>query len=146
MDYRSVYIVFLALAIYREARNQTERCMLGVACSVRDRVNNPKWWGNSYLSVLFKKWQYSSLTAVGDSQLLIWPKDDDAIYLKCLSIAEQVVDNKVDSPFPGADSYYDISITAPNWATDNKFVGQDGKIKFYNLDNDIEVSIVKYET
>lgn len=145
IDWRSAYIAYLALTIYREARNQTDKCILGVACSIRNRVLNPKWWGNSYFSVLFKKWQYSSLTAVGDSQLLIWPNDNDKAFLKCLDIAEQVIDNKVESPFPGADSYYDISIPAPKWATDDKLVGSDGRIKFYNIDNDHELGTVKIE-
>ena len=55
-------LVMLALAVYREARGEIPTAQIGVAWCIRNRVENPKWWGKDYLNCLFKKWQISSLT------------------------------------------------------------------------------------
>lgn len=130
--------VLLGLTIWREARGEDLMVKMAVGCSVRNRVQNPKWWGNDYVSCLTKKWQYSSMTDPKDVQLTTWPKADDHVFEECLDIAGQVIDGSAVHPMPGADSYHDVSIAAPKWATPDKCVGQLGRIVFFNIDGNTD--------
>lgn len=130
----------LALTIWREARGESADAQIAVACSIKNRVDRPSWWGTTLISVLVKKWQYSSLTDPKDRQLTTWPTEADASFERCLSIAWGVMEGLYSSPVPGADSYYDDSIEAPKWAKENpsRFVGKVGRLNFYNMDQDTE--------
>lgn len=136
---RTSDIFYLALVVWRESRGEGSECMTAVAFSIMNRVKNPKWWGKDVTSVVTKKWQYSSMTDPNDRQLTTWP-GLDPWWEQALQIASDVYDEKVPNPVPGADSYFDISIPNPNWATADKFVKQVGRIKFYNLDSDHELA------
>lgn len=130
--------VFLALAIYREARGEPSLGKTGVAMSLLNRVRRPGWWGHDVLSVLFKKWQYSSLTDPNDRQLTVWPKRDDPAWKECLRIACDALDGILENPVPGADSYHDTSIAPPDWTCRARFVGAIGRLRFYDVDRDFE--------
>lgn len=128
--------VFLGLVVWRESRGESDECRAAVAYSVLNRVARPAWWGKSVMSVIAKKWQYSSMTAFGDPQLVIWPTDTDPSWWECLEIAGAAMRGEIPNPVPGADSYFDLSIPAPKWAKPEMFVRQIGRIRFYNLDRD----------
>lgn len=130
--------VFMALTIWREARGEPQDGQVAVAHSILNRVKKPSWWGKSVMEVLFKKWQYSSLTDPKDRQLTTWPKDD-TVWGQCLFVADQVLSGNFSNPVPGADSYYDLSISAPKWATPEMFVKQIGRLRFFNVDKDTEI-------
>lgn len=131
-------LTFLALCVWREARGEPRTGKLAVAFSVMNRVRRPAWWGHTVLEVVFKKWQYSSLTDPKDVQLTKWPTSYDQSWIECLDVAKAAMFNTEMNPVPGADSYYDLSIPPPRWADPAKFVAQLGRIRFYNLDNDVE--------
>jgi spore germination cell wall hydrolase CwlJ-like protein len=131
---------FLALVLWREARGEPFPARVAVACSVMNRVLRPAWWGRSVLEVLFKKWQYSSVTDPHDPQLTTWPIGTEQSWLDCLQIAHLAVEGQLQNPVPGADSYYDTSIPAPKWATEDCFVAQLGKLRFYDVDHDYQRS------
>ena len=131
---------FLALTVWREARGESAQVQAGIAHVILNRVRRPSWWGRDVMSVLFKKWQFSSLTDPRDKQLTTWPTSTDPSWQQCLKIACDVVDGQITNPVPGADSYYDISIPTPNWATSQTFVAAIGRVRFYNLDRDIEAN------
>jgi len=135
--------VFLALVIWREARGETVIGQRGVAYSILNRVEKPSWWGNDIQSVLFKKWQYSSITDPKDPQLTKWPASHNEAWQHCFMVAVDVISHSVENPVIGADSYFDISIPNPKWATADKFVKQIGRIKFYNIDGDKNENLVK---
>lgn len=126
----------LALLVWREARGEPYLGKVAVAWTVRNRVEHPKWWGDSYSAVMGMKWQYSALAAPGDPQLVKWPRYPDTEFSECLAIADKVIHGTVASPVAGADSYYATSIAAPFWAKDAQFVGAVGNHKFYNMDGD----------
>ena len=128
----------LALLVWREARGESRAARVAVAGTVLNRVRRPSWWGDSILSVVFKKWQYSSLTDPHDPQLTTWPSSFDQVWLECLEVAANVLDGTDHTTMPGADSYFDRSIPAPAWATPNIYVGQIGRLRFYNVDRDYE--------
>ena len=127
-------MVFMALVIWREARGECRECKEAVAGCILNRANSPGWWGRGIMGVMFKPWQFSSVTDPKDRQLTTWPSPVDPSWLECLDIADQAVSGKLVHPAPGADSYFDISIPDPIWATDKTFVRQIGRIKFYNTD------------
>lgn len=136
-------IALLALTLWREARGETYEAKIAVAHTVKNRLDRPGWWGNDWISVLTKKWQYSSLTDPNDRQLTVWPKADDAAMEECLAIAERVITGMYNSPLKGIDSYYDDSLKGdmvPKWAREHpeRFVGKIGKLNFYNNDCDVE--------
>ena len=132
-------VTFLALTVWRESRGESRQVQDGVAHAIMNRVQRPSWWGNDIMSVVFKKWQFSSMTSPNDPQLTTWPTVADPSWTQCLQVASDVAGGFSKSLAPGADSYYDISISAPKWATGDTFVVQLGKIRFYNLDHDIEI-------
>lgn len=131
----------LGLTLWREARNQSDDAIIAVACSIRNRIDKPSWWGKDWISCLTKKWQYSSMTDPKDHQLILYPQRNDAAFVRCYHIGLRVMSRELASPFPGADSYYDESITAPYWATQDTYVGSRGAFRFHNLDRDIEVTV-----
>lgn len=134
-------ITFMALTIWREARGESIEGKKGVAFTVINRVSKPSWWGSDIMSVLFKKWQYSSLTDPKDRQLTTWPSADDTSWQESLDVAFKVISGEYTNPVPGADSYFDVSIKAPPWATKNKFVKKIGRLNFYNVDSDFEKTL-----
>ena len=129
--------VFLALVVWREARGEEYNARVAVANSILNRVHKPSWWGNDVLSVVGKKFQYSSLTNPGDPQLILWPKNDSN-WQVCLQIACDAIYGRTMDTAPGADSYWDSSIMAPKWATADNFVCKIGKLSFHNTDHDHE--------
>lgn len=131
-------LVLLSLVIWREARGEGVNGWKAVGCSIRNRVLRPSWWGKDYISVITKKWQYSAMGAPGDPQLIKYPKTDDARFYEIMSIASDIIEGYLKSPVPGADSYYDDSISAPSWATPDKFIAKVGRLNFYNMDQDYE--------
>jgi N-acetylmuramoyl-L-alanine amidase len=131
-------VCLLALVVWREARGEPFPAQLAVACSIRNRVQNPKWWGHDYATVITKKWQYSSIAAPNDPQLTLYPQTGDTAFEACLDLAGLVYDGQVANPMAGADSYYDDSILAPAWATPATFVGKLGRLSFFNSDHDHE--------
>jgi spore germination cell wall hydrolase CwlJ-like protein len=133
---------FLSLTIWREARGEIFLAKLAVAYSILNRVARPSWWGNDIMSVVFKRWQYSSLTAPGDPQLATWPNAADAAWRDAMRAANEAISGTTPNPVPGADSYYDLSIAPPKWADPKKFVKAVDKFRFFNLDQDHEAAEV----
>lgn len=129
---RAADTVFLALIIWREARGESTECKEAVAGCILERVRRPGWWGRDIMGVLFKKWQFSSVTDPKDRQLTTWPVPSDPSWLQCLDIADKAVSGKLVHPAPGADSYFDISIIDPIWAVKETFVRKIGRMKFYD--------------
>ena len=79
----------LALVVWREARGEGRDGMRAVAHVIRNRVEAahlPDQWDN----VIEAKWQFSSLTAPGDSQLVIWPRSPDPAFDEAMEIAELI--------------------------------------------------------
>lgn len=131
-------MIFLALTIWREARGESEEVQRGVAFSILNRMQKPAWWNshktNDVPSVVFKRLQYSSLTHKYDPQLRTWPPaSDDPVWLQCIQVASEALSQVSDNPVAGANSYYDVSISPPVWATKASFVVQLGRICFHEV-------------
>jgi spore germination cell wall hydrolase CwlJ-like protein len=125
-------VSFMALCLWREARGERSDGKAAVGFSIMNRVAH-RSWGNTVMAVIFQRLQYSSLTYSADPQLANWPKDNDPSWAECLEIADQVMANLIPNPIDGADSYHDTSISPPKWATPDNFVGQIGRLRFYQV-------------
>jgi len=125
--------VFLALMVWREARGESAEVKTAVAHVALTRSLRPGWWGRDLMGVLFKKWQFPSLTDPNDKQLTTWPRSTDQSWKDSLSVACDVLDGKLPNPAPWSDSYFDDSISAPDWATPDKFIRKIGRILFYRV-------------
>ncbi len=138
-DLRACYeVTMLALLIWREARGQSIEGQIQVGYTVKNRIDHPKWWGKDWIEVIFKKWQYSSLTDPRDRQLTRWPGSNEESWLQAISIAYNIYYGTVHPKYKSADSYYDDSIRPPRWATRDKMLGKIGRIVFYNIDGDTD--------
>src|SRR5574337_272162 len=126
----------LALTAWREASGEPALTRIAVMYSVLNRVQRPSWWGKSVLEVVAKKWQYSSLTAPRDPNLIRWPLPEDSVWWPTFGIAYDIMDGLVVNPVLGADSYHDTSIPIPPWAAGSRFVDQIGRLRFYDVDRD----------
>jgi len=125
--------ILTALVVWREARGEGRDSMIAVAHVIRTRASKPGWWGKDIMGVLFQPWQFSSVTDPNDKQTIAWPKSSDPSWAVAVDAACGVLDEKYENPMPFADSYYDISITAPKWADGANFIGQIGRLRFYRV-------------
>ncbi len=121
----------LALVVWREASNQTVDAKLAVAWSIRNRVLAPGWWGTDWTTVITKRWQYSSMTAPNDPNLIRWPIPTDTSWQASLIAAEEAYTGSVADPTGGAQSYYSVDIPPPNWTSEMTFTVQIGAMRFY---------------
>jgi len=138
IDYQTYERAMLALLVWREARGETHQAKVAVAFSVLNRVKSPKWWGTTLGAVIAKKWQYSSMAAPGDPNLILYPLPQDLSFqdsMRAVNVALAGIEANI---VVGADSYYDVSIVPPKWAKPEQFVKQVGAFRFFNTDGDIE--------
>ena len=140
IDYSTYEQALLALVVWREARGETRQAKIAVAFSVLNRVDSPKWWGTSIGAVIAKKWQYSSMAAPGDPNLIKYPLPHDLSFQDSMSAVNAALTPGAINTVPGADSYYDISIPPPKWAKPEQFVKQVGAFRFFNTDGDAAVN------
>lgn len=123
-------VMILSRAIFGEARNlqSPDKLRVAVGWTIKNRVNNPSWWGNSYHSAITKPRQYSAFNQ-GDpnrkyveSPLHKGNETDRKSWQNCYKIAEQVITGEIEDPTSGATHYYDQSISPPDWASPGNFV------------------------
>lgn len=107
--------IMLALTMWREARGEPNRHddMRAVGHVIRNRVL--LGWGD-WDHVMTKKWQFSSLTAPGDSQLVVWPDSPDAAFDDAMQIADVVYDGSDPDNTNGATHYFNPNVVLPSWA------------------------------
>ena len=111
----------LELCVWREARNQSPEAMFAVACSIRNRVQGPSWWGHDWQTVILKPWQYSSFNK-DDPNEVKWPDDFDPAFQRVCEQCELVMNGEPDST-DGATNYYDTSISFPKgWGSENLWI------------------------
>src|ERR1700684_3507913 len=128
-------LALLALAIWREASGAGADAMLAVAWSIRNRALNPAWYGVGWAAVISKPWQYSSMSAPGDPNLIRWPLVSDPSWASALSIAQLVYQGSAyemgADPTQGAINYYSTDIAPPSWVSSMTFTVSIGPFKFY---------------
>ncbi len=129
-------VMLLALVTWREASNQTKETKTGVAWAVRNRVDNPGWYGKTYFEVITKYCQFTSMVppkGMLDPNLVRYPGPTDKSWLECLEIAFDVMTSNVKDPTGGATYYFDKSLdkNPPKWAKEYVHLADIGDIHFY---------------
>jgi N-acetylmuramoyl-L-alanine amidase len=126
-------IILLALLMWREARGQVFPAQLAVGCSVRNRVNNPGWWGKDWISVILCGDQYSSFNK-GDVNSTLFPQEKDMLlFRRIILAAEDIINGYQPDTVQGAQSYFDRSLDSnpPKWAAEMVHVCDIGDFHFY---------------
>ena len=130
MNWELYHQALLALLIWREARGEGRDGMRAVAHVVRNRVQAihlPDSWDD----IMAAPWQFSSLTARGDSQLIVWPKAPDAAFDEAMQIASLVYTGDDYDLTQGSTHYFNPEVVLPSWAAKLKFVVRIGHHDFY---------------
>jgi N-acetylmuramoyl-L-alanine amidase len=122
----------LSLCVWREARGEGLLGKRGVAHVVKNRSDQPGWWGQTVKGVILHPEQFSSFNP-GDPNSDKWPEDNDPSYSDSLTISEDVLVNGDEDITQGATSYYDISIPIPFWAGSMTLTLAAGRLRFYKL-------------
>jgi len=132
--------IILARAIFGEARGESKEGKIGVGWVIRNRVDNPGWWGDSYHTVILKPAQFSAFNPTDVNYQFVInplrtnnPSDKNAWY-ESYEIAGQILNNEVDDTIKGADHFYSADIAPPPWADEKKFTVQIGNHRFYRLE------------
>jgi N-acetylmuramoyl-L-alanine amidase len=133
------HILHMTATIYGEARGETYKGMLAVGWVIRNRAENPSWWGKDVKSVCTKPYQFScwndsdpNSKTVRDIATNPLSKVLDVIVAReCLQAALEAVGLSED-PTNGANSYHTIAIT-PKWAEGRTPLITIGHHKFYKL-------------
>lgn len=124
------------LCLWREARGVSDDAITGVACSIRNRTLAPAWWNGetagSYMAVILGPRQYSSFNRL-DPNSTKFPFENDTVMPRIAQIAQAVLDGTQPDCVAGAQSYYDVSITPPDWTRGMEFTVQLGPFKFYKV-------------
>jgi hypothetical protein len=100
---KPIEYVIAALTAWREDRSASTRGMTAVLCVLRNRVAKH---GSDYYRECTKPWAFSSITAHGDSQLSLWPAEDDPTWVNAQQLAQGVIDGTIADITGGSTLYY----------------------------------------
>jgi N-acetylmuramoyl-L-alanine amidase len=131
-DAQQTELFLLALAIYREARGTSQVAKIAVGCVIRNRVQNPAWYGKDWFTVITKKFQFSSFNN-GDPNSTVFGAPGDPIWQQCLDVAKAVYSGTAVDNTCGALYYYNDP-AKPDWAfgpNAYKHVADVGPFHFY---------------
>ena len=128
----------LVLLVGREARGEQYDGMLGVAYSVRNRVENPRYWGHDWISVMSHPLAYSSMVppnADNDPNLRVYPDMSNGRWILVMEAAEAAYFDIAGDNVHGATHYYDSSLDndPPMWAKDpsSQHIIDIGHLRFF---------------
>lgn len=138
---QAVEFALLVTVVGREARGENYDAMLGVAWSIRNRVDHPKWWGKGWESVITKPMQYTSMTPPAndkDPNLTVYPDLSNDKWMQVVEASEMAYWGVGQDPVYGASHYYDKSLDAdpPAWtkAPTSVHVCDIGSLHFWKVD------------
>ena len=130
-------VILLAALIAAEARGEPYEGQVAVACVVRNRVERPRWWGDSWQSVILKPLQfepfniaatdgYGAYTKLLDLMHLIEPQHT---YIASGVIARRLADNT-----HGATHFVNPRLATPDWMEHLVQCATIGAHRFYRED------------
>lgn len=133
------------LCLYREARGESLQAKQGVAWSIRNRVDHPSWYGKTWVDVVTKYCQYTSMNPpkdkvtgkAWDPNLIVYGSGDDPAWQECVKVIFDVRCSNVPDPTGGATFYFDKSMdkNPPVWAKQYVHTADIGNIHFYKVPN-----------
>jgi len=119
----------LALTLWREARGEGRDGMRAVGHVIQNRIkaSMAKDWGHA----ITKRWQFSSMTAAGDPELILWPEQPDQSFEEAMQIADLIYGGGDFDLTQGATFYFNPAVVRPDWAKDMVQVATIGHHDFY---------------
>lgn len=121
----------VAATIYGEARGEGNEGMLAVGCVIRNRVQNPGWWGEDWSSVCTAAKQFSCWwDKQGERVRCV--DESDARFAKCMEIAKSVISGEAEDITGGADHYHTGAVS-PSWSRGKIPVKVIGAHRFFKL-------------
>ena len=107
---KAIDLVVLALCAWRENRHGQIPGMQSVINCIMNRV---KQRNQEAYYVITAPRQFSSMTAIGDAQLGLYPNQNDQQWSEALDLAAQGIAGTLADITGGATSYYALSMTSP---------------------------------
>ena len=129
MNWASWYIAVAALCAWREARGEGPEGMRAVLHAMRNRVLSQKF--GDWADVVCKKWQFSSMTAPGDPELILWPRTGDKQFEDAYALALTVFCGTDPDNTHAATHYFAPASVLPDWAAKMVKVASIGHHDFY---------------
>jgi N-acetylmuramoyl-L-alanine amidase len=122
-----------ARTLWGEVRGEPTLGQIAVAWVIRNRVENPGWWGNTPTTVCLDPWQFSCWMDAQGPSLKALPTSD-ATYNLLYAIAKGVFSGTYVDPTKGA-SHYKVHGTVAQWdkAAAGKLTVSIGHHDFFKL-------------
>lgn len=106
----------MARTIWGEARGQDLGGKIGVAWVIKNRADNPGWWGKGVADVCKQPWQFSCWNENDPNrQKLIGVTPQNEMFRDCLMVAAAVLTRNFPDPTHGANHYHAKGVS-PDWA------------------------------
>lgn len=106
-------IITMAKTVWGEARGESVKGQIAVAWVIKNRADNPKWWGKTIEEVCLKKYQFSCWLE-SDPNRAKMDKLTEEDLKEQIEICQSVLDEKVADPTDGANHYHTTGIL-PSW-------------------------------
>lgn len=120
-----------ARTVWGEARGEPWDGKVAVAWVIRNRADNPGWWGRNVAEVCLQPFQFSCWLH-NDPNRVKCIQATEVDLRECRKAVEAVFDGTEPDITNGADHYHHKTIL-PRWATGEKPVAIIGDHKFYRL-------------
>lgn len=136
--------IILARALFGEARNTLvpDEARIAISWVIKNRVISTGW-PDTYLGVITKPRHFSAFNLGDDNRPFVEDplhknnEVDKKAWEHTYDIARKIIKGEITDPTQGANHYYDDSISAPDWAKDQKPT----LIISYINQHEVEVSI-----
>lgn len=125
----------MARTVWGEARGEDLGGKVAVAWVIKNRVDNPKWWGTDISSVCQKAWQFSCWNADDPNRSkLMYVTTQDGPFQDCLLAAAGVISRNFPDPTQGATHYKVSSLAWPkDWGPQKDPLVTLGNHSFYKI-------------
>ncbi len=131
---QSYELAMLTICIWREARGESIEGKKAVGWCIRNRAfkEGNQWYGNDWVSVILKPFQFSSFNS-NDPNAAKFPLMSDPSFSDCLKAAKYAYNAMTPDPTGGATYYFDDSMAAnpPKWAAALTPTTKIGRLNFF---------------
>jgi spore germination cell wall hydrolase CwlJ-like protein len=125
----------VARTVYGEARGEPFQGKLAVAWVIKNRADNPRWWGNNIKDVCMRHAQFSCwLPGDPNREKCEAVTDADLAFVDCQAATASAFKELMPDPTWMADHYYRIGSPEPSWVMDQEPTCDIGHHRFYRLE------------
>jgi hypothetical protein len=135
--------ILLTSLIFLKARNDIKQAKIGIGCVVRNRVNNPRWWGKNYKQIAYSLTEFFRLSEQ-EKNLVLFPVSNNINdkWDECYLIAKGILDNTIQDITYNSDFFFTTSEKLPGWLSSKHrhntvsqwYVSTMGEIQFYRVE------------